>query len=1002
MPIDEQKVRPVVAPYIGVGGGGGSVGGISSNVNVLESCRVASSTALGLTYVQNVPVGKDMFTGAPVHFSGVTLAKNDRILVKDEVAKERNGIYFYTPASNVFQRSDDWDRNAGTEVPIPKNTTIVISDGDNAGTEWSLLQEVDTVGVSPANFTESGASLVYTGSQGVLVSGNTITLINPVPPIFGGTGLSSIGTSGQVLLVANGVPSWGNITAGQGINVANGSTISLAVPIAPEFGGTGLTTLGTEGQVLTISGGVPAWTTITGGSDISTVGTITSGTWNGTPIAPAFGGTGLSAVGTNGQVLTVVSGAPAWADNLKAGVGINILGSTIVVDSTVVRTNTTPTLNGLIANGNIISQVATPVQPTDAANKGYVDSLLVTGSLHYNGPCAVATTANLAGYTGGVPAATSDRIAGAPSSIDGITLSNGDRILVKSQTLSLQNGIYTYNAGATAFDRAVDWDRTVVGGIPAHTSSFVKTGTINGKSTFVLDNSVVTVGTDSATFTISGVSTSYLPGTGINIVGTTISLNMTGVDINGAIFNNYAFSAVPGTPPVNQYLQTSAGGLIKFDNLKLDGASFNGTYTFSASASSFLNNNVLTLNANNQAVFAPLPPVIEQVTPTSVNVFENKTIFANQNLVNLDGTYFGTGTNNRYAVANSSFTPGNTLKVIDGAGNIGFSAGAVNSVASGIATTGVPVAINPSPPPGYGYVLMSTGNGTAAWKSMFQTGFYVPQVQRLIAGVGPGGSITCHTASWCRVADNVRVSGIIDIVPGDLGQSAGNSIDHFSISFSLEPPVLQAGFGNGGFILPNMAHGIGTLTSFAPGTSINQSQPRGQTNPSPVRIYVDDGSLNPQVRFDTCTDGGGAGSQTQTYYLYYTYMYVLYTVDGTTTQAISPAGNVISSPWGASTQPPFLTNTTGYTSTSVAFAGDISGNLANYTPQNVDLGFPTISQIQVNNGSVHSDVLNGNISEAVSPASVFTEVVPGGVTPGGLVRQLTTAIPLTTSPVPVF
>jgi hypothetical protein len=32
----------------------------------------------------------------------------------------------------------------------------------------------------------------------------------------------------------------------------------------------------------------------------------------GTPLARTSGGTGLSTIGTNGQVLTVVSGAPAW------------------------------------------------------------------------------------------------------------------------------------------------------------------------------------------------------------------------------------------------------------------------------------------------------------------------------------------------------------------------------------------------------------------------------------------------------------------------------------------------------------------------------------------------------------------------------------------------------------------------------------------------------------------------------------------------------------------
>lgn len=69
-----------------------------------------------------------------------------------------------------------------------------------------------------------------------------------------------------------------------------------------------------------------------GQSSITTLGTITTGTWNGTAIGAIYGGTGLTsyttgdliyasatnilsklAAGTNGYVLTMVSGVPAWA-----------------------------------------------------------------------------------------------------------------------------------------------------------------------------------------------------------------------------------------------------------------------------------------------------------------------------------------------------------------------------------------------------------------------------------------------------------------------------------------------------------------------------------------------------------------------------------------------------------------------------------------------------------------------------------------------------------------
>ena len=74
-------------------------------------------------------------------------------------------------------------------------------------------------------------------------------------------------------------------------------------------------------------------TSVTSLSSLSTVGTITSGTWNGTTIGSGYGGTGFStyatgdliyasatntlsklSAATNGQVLQLVAGVPAWAD----------------------------------------------------------------------------------------------------------------------------------------------------------------------------------------------------------------------------------------------------------------------------------------------------------------------------------------------------------------------------------------------------------------------------------------------------------------------------------------------------------------------------------------------------------------------------------------------------------------------------------------------------------------------------------------------------------------
>ena len=49
-------------------------------------------------------------------------------------------------------------------------------------------------------------------------------------------------------------------------------------------------------------------------------------------------------------------------------------------------------------------------------------------------------------------------IASAPSAIDGVTLTSGDRVLLKDQSTASQNGIYIFNGAGSTMTRAIDAD----------------------------------------------------------------------------------------------------------------------------------------------------------------------------------------------------------------------------------------------------------------------------------------------------------------------------------------------------------------------------------------------------------------------------------------------------------------------------------------------------------------------------------------------------------------
>jgi len=90
--------------------------------------------------------------------------------------------------------------------------------------------------------------------------------------------------------------------------------------------------------------------------------------------------------------------------------------------------------------GRIVN-LASPQNPQDAVTKSYVDSLLE--GLAWKDEVRVATTSNIS-------------ITNPPSTIDGVSLSVGDRILVKDQTNATENGIYVYNGSGNPLTRAPD------------------------------------------------------------------------------------------------------------------------------------------------------------------------------------------------------------------------------------------------------------------------------------------------------------------------------------------------------------------------------------------------------------------------------------------------------------------------------------------------------------------------------------------------------------------
>jgi len=166
--------------------------------------------------------------------------------------------------------------------------------------------------------------------------------------------------------------------------------------------------------------------------------------------------------------------------------------------------DTTSSFFKFTTDGSTLAQVrvaTTPSNANDIASKSYVDSTV--NGLDVKESVRVATTA----------AGTLASSFANGSTVDGVSLSTGDRILLKDQADASENGVYTVNASG-APTRATDFDADSE--VTSGAFFFVEEGTTNGDNGFTLTtNDDITVGTTDLTFTQFSGSGQITAGTGM-------------------------------------------------------------------------------------------------------------------------------------------------------------------------------------------------------------------------------------------------------------------------------------------------------------------------------------------------------------------------------------------------------------------------------------------------------------------------------------------------------
>tara|TARA_B100001094_G_scaffold119051_1_gene114784 strand:+ start:14113 stop:15621 length:1509 start_codon:yes stop_codon:yes gene_type:complete len=232
---------------------------------------------------------------------------------------------------------------------------------------------------------------------------------------------------------------------------------------------------GEASSIIAVGGSGAFWNK----TDTRTANTILSGPTTGSAAAPTFRS-------------LVVADIPT------------LTASKVSDFDTQVRTSR---LDQMAAATSVISGV-TPVSDANFATKGYVDS--TSEGLDVKQSVKVSTTANITLAN--------------TQTVDGVSLAANDRVLVKDQSTSSQNGLYKVVDGGS-------WTRTddlATGADAAGAFTFVEQGSTNADIGFVCTSNTgsAVVGTNDLAFSTFSSSGNVTAGNGLDKSGNQISLDL--------------------------------------------------------------------------------------------------------------------------------------------------------------------------------------------------------------------------------------------------------------------------------------------------------------------------------------------------------------------------------------------------------------------------------------------------------------------------------------------
>jgi hypothetical protein len=499
---------------IGVTNGSGVAGNPTIALSGLPAALASASGTGLLNVVSGTSIGSVSILGTA---DQIAVANGNASAGSPTISLASNPIVPGT-AGMTIPKGTTAQQPSGVEGQFRFNTTTSAFYGFAAGSwrQFALAGGVTSFSAGSTGLTPS------TGTSGAVVLGGTLNAAS------GGTGANTltgyiVGNGTSPMTASATIPTTdlsGTISNAQLANSSitiNGSSVSL---------GGSVTVTATATNALTISTGLSG--TSYDGSAAVTIAID-------------------SAVATLTGTQTLTNKTISGASNTLSNIGnASLTNSQITLGTTAIALGGTSLAPAGLTSVTVTQDPATALQ---LATKQYVDGLAATG-LVYHAPVQAATTQSLAAQTGGTVTYNNGAsgvgatitLSVALTVLDGYTLLNTNRILVKDEVNQAYNGVYTWATGGTVLTRSTDTDSygTGTGDLSLNDYFFVQNGTVNKGSSYVCTTEgTIVFGTTAITFAQFSASQVYTATSPIDITGTVISLNTVPVASGGTNLTSY-------------------------------------------------------------------------------------------------------------------------------------------------------------------------------------------------------------------------------------------------------------------------------------------------------------------------------------------------------------------------------------------------------------------------------------------------------------------------------